>query len=170
MTSNKIEIQPTKTESAPEETYVDLLPFEMERVEAAMTIMENLKSASEAGREALSSIRAEVDSTKKGKENSWGHEWRESPIIDRDMKPLSEMTGLGTSKEAISKSYWDRAHAKPDPILASVLEDKEVILDNAAGYDLAPLEYRLPVGKDVHHEHLRDRGGDKEDEELPETD
>ena len=36
MASNKIEIQPTKTEPVPEETYPDLLPYEMERVEAVM--------------------------------------------------------------------------------------------------------------------------------------
>lgn len=169
MASNKIEIHPTKTEPAPEETYVDLLPFEMERVEASMASMANCGvSSSEAEQEAISSIEAEIASAKKAKGNSWGHEWRETPIIDKDMKPISEMTGLGVAKEAISKCYWDMALAKPDPILASVLEDKEAILDNAEGYDLISSEhrYQLPVSEEVKAAHRKYL----EDEELPETD
>jgi hypothetical protein len=168
MASNKIEIHPTKTEPVPEETYVDLLPFEMERLEASMAIMTRLnKTSSKEEKEVLSNIRTEITSAKMEKENSWGHQWRESPIIDEDMKPLSETTGLGSAKEAISKSYWDRAHEKPDPILAAVLEDKEAILDNAEGYDLISANSpRLTVGEEVKAAHRNYH----EDEELPETD
>lgn len=119
------------TEEVPEETYPDLLPFEMERVEAVMgTMFAHSRKQGEHEKKLLGDINTKLTSAKKEKENNWGHRWRESPVLGTtdQTKTIAEraqaITNNDTAKAAITKKYWDSVFENEDPILASALEDK----------------------------------------------
>jgi len=159
MASNKIEIRPTKTEPVPEETYPDLLPYEMERVEAVMGHMaKSGKVISDSEKEALTSINSSLTSAKMKKENSWGHQWRPTPDMSEDVKAIADMKDLGSARTAISASYWDEVFKKRDPILESALKDKEAILCDT-GDTIRPNDIYPPTDEEraQYHRLLKER-------------
>lgn len=135
MTVKNRERGSVNTEEVPEETYPDLLPFEMERVEAIMgTMFAHSKKQGEQEKKLLGDINTKLTSAKKEKENNWGHRWRESPVLGTadQAKTIAEraqaITGNNTARAAITKKYWDSVFENEDPILASALADKRSIL------------------------------------------
>jgi len=138
MATDKLQIRPLKTEPVPEETYPDLLPYEMERAEAAMTIF---------GR-CFDEIRSKVESAKNTDGNRWGHSWRPSPVLaNNDDSSTEELPDNW-------EPYWDKAFSGTDPILESVLADKDVILVNAEDV-LALTPDILPVTEQDRADHRR---------------
>lgn len=171
------------TEEVPEETYPDLLPFEMERVEAVMgTLYAPDRKIKESEEELVGSINDGIASAKSDGNNSWGHEWRERPLLTSADKPLGELKGIPSqARENLSRTYWGEALGKPDPILDRALKMKDVILDNVEGFDQIPAECRYQPTEEEKARHFDllmrqlGHGGDKdkpeeEEEERPETD
>jgi len=82
-----------KIEPSPEETYPDLLPYEMERAEVGMDILFGLdREQSESNKQEAGEIRRSLGRAKAAKKNRWGHEWAPSPDI-RDLGPIRDRHG-----------------------------------------------------------------------------
>lgn len=80
-------------EEVTEETYSDLLPYEMERAEHAMDILFGLdRKQTASNKEEAGNIKRDMGRAKMTKQNRWGHPWRPSPDI-RDAGPIRDKHG-----------------------------------------------------------------------------
>jgi len=111
-------------EEVTEETYSDLLPYEMERAEAALKIMvpfhrKPMWSAKDTAAKQMShEITSSIVRAKMSRKNRWGHEWRSSPDAE---PPREEGGGI---IEAAGMSPYIKVALGHDPICAKLKEER----------------------------------------------
>ena len=112
-----------RIEPVPEETYPDLLPYEMERSEAIMGMMfaQDDQKLTQANKDNASQIRSGMLKAKMAKKNRWGHGWRPSPDMS-DVPSMRDKYGM-----------WIRVEQEGlprDPLCERAKTERRMAFDN----------------------------------------